>query len=258
MDRILFDHIAIGMERMADGPAVLVEALGGLPDTGGDGGVFRWGTWAFAGGGSIEIIEPLGAESFLHRFLASRGPGIHHVTFTVPSLDEVCDRARAGGYAIVGYDASDPAWREAFLHPKEALGIVVQLAEPRSAETIPPAAHRPWPPPPGRAVPADPVTILGLRMRASSRVRAQAQWGTILQGEGREGPAGELVYRWPPSPMRIAVDIDPASEEGPVAIEYAADRPVALPPGAHPALRRAFRRVRLDLAERDRSAEETR
>jgi Glyoxalase/Bleomycin resistance protein/Dioxygenase superfamily len=108
-DRILLDHIAIGMGRMADGPAVLVGALGGVPAAGRSaGGVFGWGTWAFAGGGSIEIIEPLGDDGFLHRFLSSRGPGVHHVTFNVPSLDEVCERACARGYDIVGFDASDP------------------------------------------------------------------------------------------------------------------------------------------------------
>jgi methylmalonyl-CoA/ethylmalonyl-CoA epimerase len=244
MDRILFDHIAIGMLRMAEAPAVLVGALGGVPDAGrAAGGVFRWGTWAFAGGGSIEIIEPLGDDGFLHRFLATRGPGIHHVTFKVPSLDEVCDRARARGYGIVGYDASDPDWKEAFLHPKEALGIVVQLAEARPAEAAGPGGRQRWKAPPGPPAPPPPVTIVGLRMRAASRARAQAQWGAILQGECRDGPAGELICRWPPSPMRIAVDVDLGAEEGPVAIEYAADRPVSLPPGASPVLGTALVRV---------------
>jgi hypothetical protein len=43
--------------------------------------------------------------------------------------------------------------------------------------------------------------------------------------------------------MRIAVDVDLGAEEGPVAIEYAADRPVSLPPGASPVLGTALVRV---------------
>ncbi len=42
--------------------------------------------------------------------------------------------------------------------------------------------------------------------------------------------------------MRIAVDVDPASEEGPVAIEFAASRTVGLPRAPHPVLGAVFRR----------------
>ncbi len=53
---------------------------------------------------------------------------------------------------------------------------------------------------------------------------------------------GELIFRWPGSPMRIAVEIDPAREEGPLSIEYASERAVALPDGPHPMLGAAFER----------------
>src|SRR5262245_15845045 len=95
MDAIRFDHIAIGARRMSDAPAVLAGILGGTPAFGETADVFRWGLWTFEGGGGIEVIEPVGADGFLHRFLAQRGPGVHHVTFKVPSLAAVCDRAAA-------------------------------------------------------------------------------------------------------------------------------------------------------------------
>jgi len=109
-------------------------------------------------------------DAFLHRFLAQRGPGIHHVTFTVPSLSEACDRARAHGYLIVGYDDSDPEWKEAFLRPKEALGIVVQFAEPGprpSGENAPR-----WPPPPGPANPP-PTAAAGAFMVQSGETKGR-------------------------------------------------------------------------------------
>ncbi|MBI4635941.1 MAG: VOC family protein [Candidatus Rokubacteria bacterium] len=237
MSRIRFDHIAIAMTRIDDAAPFLMGELGGVPDHGSPSGVYRFGQWRFLGGGRIEILEPLGEDGFLHRFLRERGPGIHHVTFKVPSLGDVCDRARARGYTIVGYDGSDPGWKEAFLHPKQALGIVVQFAESRSAPSL-----RRWQPPPGPANPRPPVTVLGLRMRARSRERALTQWGLVLEGECVQDSAGALVYRWPGSPMRLAVEIDPASDEGPVAIELASDRPVSLPEGPHPLLGALFTR----------------
>lgn len=235
---IHFDHIAIALPRIADAPSALAGALGGVRDRGAPSGVYRWATWRFAGGGCVEILEPMGEDGFLHRFLARHGPGIHHVTFKVPSLREACERAWAQDYAIVGYDDSDPCWAEAFLHPKQALGIVVQIVE----QKLRPGDESRWrgQVPPGPDNPPPPVTILGLSMRARSRERAGTQWERILGGAGAEGVLGKLIYRWPDSPMRLAVEIDAAGEEGPIAIEFASGRPVSFPEGSHPALRALF------------------
>jgi len=245
MTRIRFDHIAIGLSRMADATEMLVGTLGGVPAYGQPSGVFRWGSWTFEGGGTIEILEPMGDHGFLHRFLDERGPGVHHVTFKVPSLDEVTNRAERAGYDVVGRDDSDPDWKEAFLHPKQALGIVVQFAESVGGDDEP-SAH--WQPPPGPPDPPAPVAIVGLRLRAHSRERARRQWETVLEGRPSEGPEGELIYRWPDSPMRLAIEIDPTRDEGPLAIDLVSDRAIALPDGPHPALGTVFRRVRVSPA----------
>jgi methylmalonyl-CoA/ethylmalonyl-CoA epimerase len=236
VDRILFDHVAIGIPTMADAAPFLAGELGGVPDIGRPSGPYTWGTYRFEGGGCIEIIEPLGASGFLHRFLAERGPGFHHVTFKVPSLDDVCARAERAGYGIVGRDDSDPEWKEAFLHPKQALGIVVQFAQPGPAH----GTARLFTPPPGVPSPPPPATLLGLRMRVQSRERAVTQWGTVLQGKMADGPRGSLVFRWPGSFMRLAVEIDPVQNEGPIAIELASPRTLTLPEGPHPVLGAVF------------------
>jgi len=236
---IRFDHIAIGLPKIADAAPVLVGALGGVPDAGNTRASrgFRWGCWRYAGGGRLEVLEPHGTEGFLHRFLAERGPGIHHVTFQVPSLVEACGRAEALGYKIVGFDDANPAWKEAFLHPKQALGIVVQFAE-TAGGTDP----RRWRPPATVANPPAPVTVRGLRMRVGDAERARVQWGEILQGTcvsrsadqrdlDRDGASPSVVYRWPDSPMVITVDVDPTGAEGPVAIELASPRRLVLPDG---------------------------
>jgi len=223
---IVFDHIAIGLPRIADAPPVLVGALGGVPEAASPSRGFNWGCWLFAGGGRVEVLEPSGADGFLHRFLAQRGPGVHHVTFKVPSLDDACRRAEGLGYEVVGRDESRPGWKEAFLHPRRALGIVVQLAEAAGPDDRPPFR---MPIPSGPPAPPPPVTVLGLRLRAHSRERARTQWAAVLQGEGSAGEDGGLVYRWPGSPMRIAVEIDPGAEEGPIGIEVSSERTITLP-----------------------------
>jgi catechol 2,3-dioxygenase-like lactoylglutathione lyase family enzyme len=231
-----FDHIAIGIGRTIDALPTLVGRLGGIPDSGGPGGGFRWAAWSFEGGGSIEAIEPVGTDGFLHRFLAARGPGLHHVTFKVSSLEAAAARAEAQGYRLVGRDESDPDWLVAYLHPKEALGIVVQLGQSggrygRRPDEVP--AGPPSPPPPAR--------VLGLRSRAHSSERARLQWERALGGVLTHATERELVFRWPGSPMRIVAEIAPGAEEGPLAIDLAPGRDLALPDGPVEGLGTAFR-----------------
>jgi methylmalonyl-CoA/ethylmalonyl-CoA epimerase len=226
-DPVRFHHVALGLPQLTDAPPVLVGLLGGVPEMASRGRGFSFACWRFDGGGRIEVLEPAGAESFLHRFLAQRGPGIHHVTFKVASLEAACERARARGYEVVGRNESRPSWKEAFLHPRQALGIVVQFAE-SAAPGGPPS---PLAPPAGPPDPPPSVRVVGLRMRARSAERARVQWSEILQGE-ESGDDGVLVYRWPRSPLRIAVEVEAAGEEGPIGIELAGPPPPALPPRA--------------------------
>jgi len=228
---VRFDHIALALPHMADATPFLVGVLGGAPAFGADSGVYRFGQWRFANSARLEVLEPIGNDGFLRRFLDARGPGIHHVTFRVPSLGEACARAEAHGYEIVGKNDTNPYWKEAFLHPRQALGIVVQLAESARGGSAPA-----WTPPPAPRDVPPPVAIVGLRMRARSRERVRTQWLAILEGQEAETPDRSLVYTWPRSPLRIAVEIDPTRDEGPLAIEISAARAIDIPHGRHPVL----------------------
>ena len=83
VDRILFDHIAIGMPKMVDAAPFLAGELGGVPDLGGPSGPYTWGTYRFEGGGSIEILEPLGEQ---HDDLAPFQPTGHVVMLSPLTL----------------------------------------------------------------------------------------------------------------------------------------------------------------------------
>ena len=128
-DAIRLDHLALAVRDVREVLPFLVGELGGREDVAGPGMGFRFWQWEFAGGGRIEILQPEGpTDGFLYRFLDARGPGPHHLTFKVPDLHDAAKRSGELGYDVLGLDTSQPAWMEAFLHPKQAQGIVVQLA----------------------------------------------------------------------------------------------------------------------------------
>ena len=242
--RVAFDHVALAVHRISDAPAFLVGELGGVSGFGGPAGAYRWWHWDYAGGGRIEVIEPAGPPGgFVHRFLDGNGPGIHHVTFNVPSLQATVERAREFGYEVIGYEDRSPHGREAFLHPKQAMGIVVQMVEMRMRHTGERRERRRWgDPPPQPTSPAASVAVVGVRMRSGDRARALRQWGELLGGEPDES-VGELRFAWPGSGMRIAVAIERGAEDESERIELRADRPLRLPEGPHPVLGARFRQL---------------
>ena len=124
-------HIAVAAERRADLAQRYVHDLGGRQGPEGPSPGFYWSQVNYANGMVLEMLEPRNHEEndFLRRFLDRNGPGPHHLTFTVPDFAVALEAARGAGYEPVGVNDSDPGWKEAFLHPKDAPGVVVQLAE---------------------------------------------------------------------------------------------------------------------------------
>ena len=237
------DHIALGLRRIADGVPFLTGELGGRFLDGGPSGNFTGGQWSFADGEKLELIEPLGEPGgFMHRFLAARGPGIHHVTFKVPDMVAAAERVRRFEYEVVGYNDDSPYWKELFLHPKQALGIVVQLAEEHPLPEGMPAWNAGWDAPNGLPPAEPPARVVGLRLIARSAEAARRQWGELLGGRER-AEDGLLVFEWAPSPLRLAVRVDASRPEGPDAIELRCPRQLALPAGSVPDLGARFEQL---------------
>ena len=81
------------------------------------------------GDGRVELLEPLGVDTPVGRFLAKRGPGMHHVAFEVSDL-----RATLAELAGAGADLIDEAPREglfglevAFIHPDSLHGVLAEV-----------------------------------------------------------------------------------------------------------------------------------
>jgi methylmalonyl-CoA epimerase len=82
-------------------------------------------------GAEVELLEPLQADSPIAKFLAKRGPGIHHICYRVADLEAALITCRERGYQLVDDLPRTGAGghRIAFLHPKSTSGILVELTE---------------------------------------------------------------------------------------------------------------------------------
>ncbi|HEX4815599.1 MAG TPA: VOC family protein [Nonomuraea sp.] len=130
-----FDHTAVAAPRIRDLLPIYHDLLGGRHlGGGGDNRVagFRALQLTYANGGKVELMEPLAGSTFFDSFFElTRGRGgVHHLNFHVDDLDVAVARLTARGYRLHGLNRSDPRWQEVFLHPKEAHGVLIQLARP--------------------------------------------------------------------------------------------------------------------------------
>jgi len=88
----------------------------------------------------MELLEATRPDSPVARFLEQRGQGGHHITFEVDDLDAAIAEFEARGGRIYyrhtyapGVTFEGYVWREAFVHPKEAFGVLIHLAEKKRA-----------------------------------------------------------------------------------------------------------------------------
>lgn len=85
-----------------------------------------------AGDSLVELLEAAVPESPIGKFVAKRGPGIHHICFAVADLDSTLARCRAAGVRLIDETPRLGAEgkRIAFLHPSATGGVLVELSEP--------------------------------------------------------------------------------------------------------------------------------
>ena len=84
-----------------------------------------------AGESLVELLEPARDDSPIGKFVAKRGPGIHHVCFAVDDLDEALARCRTANVRLIDETPRIGAEgkRIAFLHPSATGGVLVELSE---------------------------------------------------------------------------------------------------------------------------------
>ena len=84
-----------------------------------------------AGESLVELLEADSPDSPIGKFVAKRGPGLHHICFAVDDLDGTLARCKAAGIRLIDEVPRTGAEgkRIAFLHPSATAGVLVELSE---------------------------------------------------------------------------------------------------------------------------------
>lgn len=131
-------RVAIAVRSLNSAQTVFEALLGAKlrpPRDADDGAEVRRLEWCRGRGAPVlELIQPVDEEGAVARFIRKRGEGIYHVTLAVPDLESAARRLTDAGARVVDRpsyyrDATGGRLREAFLHPKDAHGVLFHLVE---------------------------------------------------------------------------------------------------------------------------------
>ena len=80
-------------------------------------------------GSEVELVQPTTDDSGIARYLARRGPGMHHLCLEVDDIDGMLARLAASGVRLINTEprASPDGKRYAFIHPEATGGVLVEL-----------------------------------------------------------------------------------------------------------------------------------
>lgn len=124
------DHVAIAVESIAASQPLFESLIGAagsrVERVAGQGvDVVFIGT----GAGRLELLQPTAPDTAVGRFLARRGPGLHHIAYRVSDIDAELARLAEAGVELIDRVARRGAHghRVAFLHPRSTGGVLVEL-----------------------------------------------------------------------------------------------------------------------------------
>lgn len=90
-----------------------------------------------AGEGALELLEATAEDSPIARYVAKRGPGLHHITLRVDDIRAALAQLTAKGVRLIDETPREGAHGSlvAFVHPSSAHGVLVELKQPRAVNS---------------------------------------------------------------------------------------------------------------------------
>lgn len=87
------------------------------------------------GEGHVELLRPLGPDTAVGKFLAKRGPGLHHVAYAVEDIEATLAALSESGVELIDSEPREGirGSRVAFCHPRSTGGVLTEIVQPAEA-----------------------------------------------------------------------------------------------------------------------------
>jgi methylmalonyl-CoA epimerase len=88
------------------------------------------------GDSHVELLAPLGPDTAVGKYLAKRGPGLHHVAYRVESIEDTLAQLTAAGLRLIDTEPRTGirGSRVAFVHPASTGGVLTEIVQPAEGE----------------------------------------------------------------------------------------------------------------------------
>ncbi|MDX9744937.1 MAG: VOC family protein [Syntrophales bacterium] len=126
------DHIAVAVRDYEKADLFFREVLGAIPGASARDPAMKylWQIFSLGDLSRIELLTPTSQGSFLDNFLALQPGGFHHITLQTRSIEETKALLQQHRIPYFGYNEyAEAFWKELFIHPRNAFGVLIQIAE---------------------------------------------------------------------------------------------------------------------------------
>jgi len=140
------DHVAIAVKDYEKAFNFFTRLLGAVPGTYAKEAPMKylWQNMALGDLSRLEILTPTGQGSFLDNFLKDKDGGVHHMNLQTSDIYKTKQMLEDNDIPYFGFNDYGPFWKELFIHPRDAFGVLIQIAEFEADDWISPEVKMPY------------------------------------------------------------------------------------------------------------------
>ena len=125
------DHVSIAVRDYDKAQRFFQQLMGAVAGAGAvdETMKYRWQVFSLGDMSRLELLYPTGPGSFLDGFLKNKKGGVHHITLQTDDIHRAKNLLAEHAIPYFGFKEDDDSWKELFIHPRDAFGVLIQIAE---------------------------------------------------------------------------------------------------------------------------------
>jgi len=126
------DHVSLAVKDFRKARDFFEKIFGAVTGVGAKENALKyfWNIFSLGDLSRLEIMEPTSDGSFLDNFVSTKKDGgVHHMTLETPDIQKFKNHLEDHGIRYFGYAEIGDIWKELFIHPRDAFGVLIQVAQ---------------------------------------------------------------------------------------------------------------------------------